>query len=232
MTQRMIEISSPVFLREVDLVPSGALAVFPDSRPLALEIGCGIGDFMVELAQRRPDRNYLAIDIYNKGCFRTCRRVEKAGLENVRVLRMEARYLLYHFVSGGTLDAVYVNCPDPWPKKRHRDRRLVNGEFLRQALFSLRPGGDLFFTTDFRDYAEQVSAELAGEPGFVSCHEGPWASLRSDYPLSKYMRRFLDRGEPIFFLQGRKRYDLPLRDIQQPQPQAGYRLHQKAVGHD
>jgi len=232
MTQRMIEINSPVFVREADLSPGGALEIFPDRRPTAIEIGCGIGDFIVPLARQLPDRNYLAIDIYNKGCFRTCRKVEASGLSNIRVLRMEARYLLYHFVPGGAIDAIYVNCPDPWPKKRHRGRRLVNREFLQQALFSLRPGGTLYFSSDFLDYAEQVVMELQVQPGFRRCHPGPWTEPIPDYPLSKYMRRFLNAGQPLYFIQARKRDDLAPHEVPQPLLRAGFRISQQAVGHD
>ena len=232
MTQRMIEITSPVFIRETELSEGGLAGIFSDSRPVALEIGCGIGDFIVPLARRHPERNFLAIDIYNKGCYRTCRKVEAAGLTNIRVMRMEARFLLYRFVSAGMLVAIYVNCPDPWPKKRHRGRRLVNREFLQSALFCLRPGGDLFFSTDFRDYAEQVADALEGQPGFRRCHHPSWTEPLPGYPLSKYMRRFLDLGQPIYFIHSQKQADIDSRYAQPPQPRVGFRLPQQAVGHD
>jgi hypothetical protein len=117
MTQRMIEINSPLFLREACLTsPADFAGIFGHPRPLALEIGCGIGDFIAQLAARQPELNFLAIDIYNKGCLKTCRRLEEAGLNNVRVLRMEARYLLARFVARESLAAVYTTAPIPGPK--------------------------------------------------------------------------------------------------------------------
>ena len=205
MTQRIIEITSSIFVPEAILADSpdpGRL--FPSEQPLVLEIGCGIGDFIVEMARQRPERNYLAIDIYNQGCLKTCRRVETAGLTNVRVLRLEARYLLERFLPTGSLVAVYINCPDPWPKKRHRRRRLVNSEFLANLLFYLQPGGELHFSSDVLDYAAEVADLLPALPGWENLLAAPYALQLPDYPLSKYMRRFLAQEQPIHFVHYRK----------------------------
>lgn len=206
MTQRIIEITSPTFLPEQQLEPPvDFAAIFGNDNPLALEIGCGIGDFIVQLAAQQPQRNFLAIDIYNKGCYKTCRRIDKTSLTNVRVMRIEARFLLDRYLTMDSLDAVYINCPDPWPKKRHRQRRLLNQEFLKTLLYYLRPGGELFFSTDFADYAEQVAPQLLSLPDYQSRLDQLPGQLPADYPRSKYMRRFLDQGQPIYFLHCNKR---------------------------
>lgn len=201
MTQRVIPIHSPSFVSEEQFAAAGgASGLFPGDRPLILEIGCGIGDFVVQLAQRRPECDFLAIDIYNQGCLKTCRRIDTAELANVRVMRIEARQLLVRHFAPGSLAAVYINCPDPWPKKRHRERRLLNRAFLELLLYYLRPGGEFCFATDFGDYAEQVAALLPELPGYASCLGEPISTELGDYPISKYMRRFLERGQPIHFL--------------------------------
>lgn len=206
MTQRMIEITSPTFIPEPQLdSPADFVALFGNDNPLALEIGCGIGDFMVQLAAQQSQRNFLAIDIYNKGCLKTCRRIDAAGLTNVRVMRIEARLLLERYLTMESLAAVYINCPDPWPKKRHRQRRLVNQDFLRTLLYYLRPGGELYFSTDFADYAEQVAPQLLGLSDYRSSFPQLPAALPADYPRSKYMRRFIDQGQPIYFIHSSKR---------------------------
>lgn len=231
MTQRMIEITSPSFIPEERLSPgSGPERFFDRRRALALEVGCGIGDFVIEMARRQPETNFLAIDIYNKGCFKTCKKVDAAGLDNVRVLRMEARYLMNRYLRRESLSAVYVNCPDPWPKKRHRNRRLVNGEFLRMALFYLRPEGSFYFTTDFTDYAEAVAELFPRQPGYHNCLGAPFALDLPDYPHSKYMRRFLDQGLPIHFLHYRKQADFQADDSLPPDFQAGFRTPLSQVG--
>jgi tRNA (guanine-N7-)-methyltransferase len=200
-TSSMIEITSPFFIAEQSLhSPGDLIRSFGNSGPLALEIGCGIGDFIVDLAAGRPETNFLAVDIYNKGCLKTCRKIEAKGLQNVRVMRAEARHLLTHYFSAESLTAIYINCPDPWPKKRHRRRRLVNADFLRLALYYLRSGGELIFSTDFVDYAEEVANTIAVLGGYRNCLAQPYVLSLPGYPSSKYMKRFLDQGMPIHFI--------------------------------
>ena len=142
MTQRIIPITSPNFIagRTPDQ-PLDLLTIFGNSQPLALEIGCGTGHFVLERAQKQPETNFLAIDIYNKGCLKTCKKIDEAGVQNVRVMRVEARWLLENGLATESLSAVYINCPDPWPKKRHRNRRLVNKDFMITMAHYLTPGG-------------------------------------------------------------------------------------------
>ena len=232
MTQRIIEITSRVFLREEDIPAGGLPPAFAEERPLALEIGCGIGDFIVQLAAQNPELNYLAIDIYNKGCLKTCKKVEAAGLDNVRVMRAEARHLLSSYLKRESLSAIYINCPDPWPKKRHRQRRLVNPDFLRLALHYLLPGGEFHFSTDFPDYAESVAEDIGANPGFRNCLPEPLVLERSGYPLSKYMRRFLEQGQPIHFIHHRKREDLRPEALPLPAIGPGFRVRWSSAGNE
>jgi tRNA (guanine-N7-)-methyltransferase len=232
MTQRMLHISSPLFIRESELSNTAIHQLFPRPQPLVLEIGCGIGDFIVQLAAANLTQNYLAIDIFNKGCLKTCRRLEKAGLDNVRVMRIEARYLLTRYLKAASLAAVYVNCPDPWPKKRHRDRRLINAEFMQLLLYVLQPNGDFFFSTDFTDYAEQVAELLPQLESWRNQLPTPSTTELPGYPISKYMRRFLDLGQPIHFVHYRKRNDLPAESIVKPTIEPGFRTAQKSSGHE
>ena len=116
--QRMIEITSPLFLQpQASATPPNWQEIFGNNKPLALEIGCGIGDFITKTAADSPDTNFIAIDYYNKGCDKTCRRLEKQGITNVRVLRVEAREFVAAHIPLDSLTAVFINCPDPWPKK-------------------------------------------------------------------------------------------------------------------
>lgn len=224
MTQRRIEITSPTFVDAWELPQQQDLSLlFPSIQPLALEIGCGIGDFIIQLAARHPQTNFIAIDIYNKGCFKTCNRIDACGLTNVRVMRMEARYLLSHFGTADMLSAIYINCPDPWPKKRHRSRRLVNETFLTQVLYYLKPQGDLFFITDVEDYAQQVTEAFATVPGYANQLPAVYSLHLDGYPLSKYMRRFLEQGLPIFFQHHRRRDDFSLEQSKLPATQMGFR---------
>jgi len=202
MTQSFIHIQSPNYLRLEDLphTPDWT-AVFGNDRPLALEIGCGVGDFMLQTALEKPGTNFIAVDFYNKGCDKTCRRLDRHGVSNVRVLRDEARGFITERLPKGSLSAVYINCPDPWPKKRHRKRRLVQQEFVEFLLDYLTPEADFFFATDFDDYGEDVANFLPAVAGLENQfapelyrHEFP------GYHLSKYMRKFMAEGKRIYFV--------------------------------
>ena len=224
MTQRVIQITSPVFLdpsalHQIDTFDS----LFRHKRPLALEIGCGTGDFIVQRARQFPDTNFIAIDIYNKGCLKTCKRVERYALDNVRVIRVEARYLLSHFAPGERLRAVYINCPDPWPKKRHRRRRLVNKRFLTQLTHFLEPEGELFFSTDVEDYAVEVAMTLEEMPHFVNRLQAPIAYALEDYPSSRYMQRFEEQGLPVHYIHRQRNRELDLPRAHMPELELSFR---------
>lgn len=231
MTQRVIPIESPLFVHEASLEELPDLAaLFPRPAPLALEIGCGIGDFVLQRARQQPEVNFVAIDIYNKGCLKTCRRLEREGLDNVRVVRTEARYLLTHFCAPGALAAVYINCPDPWPKKRHRKRRLVNADFLQGLRIYLAPGGELYFSSDVADYAEDVAAALTELDGFAHALAQPVAHELPSYPISKYMRRFLDLGQPIHFVHAHRDRAWQADPATLPAVTAGFRVRWSSAG--
>jgi len=225
MTQRIIPILSPNFVADskFDSPPDWA-AIFGNSNPLALEIGCGTGHFVLQQAIRQPQTNFIAIDIYNKGCLKTCAKIDAAGLDNVRVVRVEARWLLASGLQPESLSAVYINCPDPWPKKRHRQRRLVNRDFLETLAHYLKPGGDLYFSTDFDDYAEDVAAQIHGLAGYRNMLSTAWTKVLPGYPVSKYMQRFLEQGQDIYFIHSRRDMAVPRHALPAPVMQRGFRV--------
>ena len=202
----LIPITSPHFL------PSEMLTVRPDwqqmfgnPNPLALEIGCGTGDFVTQMAKLHPDWNFIAVDYYNKGCLKTCKRIDKAELENVRVAREEALAFLERCIPRDSLRAVIINCPDPWPKKRHRKRRLVNPGFVNYLSGFMQPGADFFFATDFDDYGLDVARLMAEMEGFENIlAPDPYRHELEGYPLSKYMLKFIREGKRIYFVHYRK----------------------------
>jgi tRNA (guanine-N7-)-methyltransferase len=205
-TQSFIHIESANYLRAEELsLPVDWGEIFGNDNPLALEIGCGIGDFIVKTAADFPERNFIAIDFYNKGCWKTCRRLDRAGLSNVRVLRVEARDFITRMIASGSLSAVYINCPDPWPKKRHRKRRLVNRGFMEFIGGYMSHGADFFFATDFDDYGIEVAGMLAGLEGFANrLSPDLYRHELSEYHLSKYMQKFMAQGKKIYFVHYRK----------------------------
>jgi tRNA (guanine-N7-)-methyltransferase len=233
MTQRIIPIHSPNFIKDKTLdSPLDWAAIFGNTQPLALEIGCGIGHFVLEQALKQPEINFLAIDIYNKGCLKTCAKIDDAGLDNVRVMRVEARWLMAKGLQPESLDAVYINCPDPWPKKRHRHRRLVNRDFLETLAHYLKPGGDFFFSTDFDDYAEDVAAQICDLPGYHNQLQSDWVHTMPGYPISKYMQRFLDKGQHIYFIHHQRDTAVSRHDLSTTTVQRGFRVDWKKAEND
>lgn len=202
----LIPNTSPAFLPWEDNDPAPAWReIFGNDNPLALEIGCGVGDFIVQMAVLHPDLNFVALDFYNKGCIKTCKRVDKAGLSNVRVLRAEARSFIEACITTEALRMIVINCPDPWPKLRHRKRRLVNSGFVAYLARFMRAEADLYFATDFVDYGLDVAGFMAVQPGFVNqLAPDTFRHTLAGYPVSKYMRRFLDMGQSIYYVHYRK----------------------------
>ncbi|SDZ80448.1 tRNA (guanine-N(7)-)-methyltransferase [Desulfuromusa kysingii] len=222
MPQRMTLITSPIFIPEARLKDAGSFhALFGNNNPLALEIGCGIGDFVVQIAARHPEQNFVAIDIFNQGCRQTCNRIERSGLTNILMMRIEARYLMHNYLGENSLNAIYINCPDPWPKKRQRKRRLLNQDFLDLALYCLHDAGQLNFCTDFADYGESAAELLSQEQRFENLASTPFTHNLGDYPISKYMQRFLDLGQPIYLCRYCKKSGL---QIPEPNLSKGFRL--------
>ena len=206
MTQSFIHIDSPNYLRSAQMdSPADWAAIFGNDRPVALEISCGIGDFIVRTAVDYPDRNFIAIDFYNKGCWKTCRRIDREAFTNVRVARDEARAFIAGRIPKGSLAAVYINCPDPWPKKKHRKRRLVNRQFMEFLAEYLAPGADVYFATDFDDYGIDVAGMMSGLDGFNNMLAPDlYRHELEGYHLSKYMRKFMGEGKKIYFIHYRK----------------------------
>lgn len=232
-TQRILPISSPNFISDSALdKPLDLAGIFGNVNPLALEIGCGTGQFVLEQARQQPGMNFLAIDIYNKGCLKTCAKIDEAGINNVRVMRIEARWLMGRGLSPESLAAVYINCPDPWPKKRHRQRRLVNRDFLIAMAHYLEPGGDLFFSTDFDDYAADVAEHFRVMSGYDNMLQTAWVHSLPGYPLSKYMRRFLDRGQQIYFIHQRRDAAVCREKLPAPMIRRGFRTDWQKAEND
>ena len=206
MAQSIIHIESTSYLRTEELPkPVDWSTIFGNDNPLALEIGCGIGDFIVKTAADHPDLNFIAIDFYNKGCWKTCRRIDRAGLKNVRVLRVEARRFIADLITKESLAAVYINCPDPWPKKKHRKRRLVNRQFIEFLRDYMAPDAEFYFSTDFDDYGTGVAEMLAGLEGFINrLAPDLYRHELEEYHLSKYMNKFMAEGKRIYFIHYRK----------------------------
>jgi tRNA (guanine-N7-)-methyltransferase len=157
---------TPDILRPLDFS-----AVFGDGNPVELELGSGDGSFLREYAARHPERNFLGVERLLGRLRKLDRQSRRMGLCNLRGLRLEATYLLGWMISPGALSAIHVYFPDPWPKKRHLRRRLINEAFPPLAARALAPGGMVFLRTDDADYFQQMEEVFANAQGFVRATE-------------------------------------------------------------
>lgn len=141
--------------------------IFGNSQPIELEIGAGDGSFLVQYAATHPERNFLGIERLLGRLRKIDRKSKKLGLLNVRALRLEASYVLRWMIPPGSLSAIHIYFPDPWPKRRHWKRRLINPEFTQLAHRALAPGGVVFLRTDHAEYFAQMQEVFVPSPLFT-----------------------------------------------------------------
>jgi tRNA (guanine-N7-)-methyltransferase len=161
--------------------------------PLVVEIGSGTGEATADLAVRRPDVDVLALEVWRPGVAHTLGLLAERGVTNVRLLSVDAVWVLEHLVGPRSLEEVWTFFPDPWPKKRHHKRRLVSPEFAALVACRLRGGGWWRLATDWSHYAEQMRSVLDAEPGLNGGPVERWA----DRPVTKFERKGVAAGRRI-----------------------------------
>lgn len=167
--------------------------------PVVAEIGFGMGETTARIAAENPGSDYLAIEVHTPGVGSLLKQMEAAGITNVRIVQHDAVEVLRDMVPAASLAAIHVFFPDPWPKKRHHKRRLLQGEFAALAASRLVQGGLLHVATDWQDYAEQVLAVLNATQGLRNTADG-FAPRPSWRPETKFERRGLDLGHGVWDL--------------------------------
>lgn len=171
-------------------------ALFPGRAgvPLELDLGAGDGGFVVEMARRYPDRDFLAVERLWGRLRKIGRKLARFGAQNCRSMRIESHYLVRYLLPPESVSVVHVMFPDPWPKRRHHANRLIQPDFLDVVQKALAPGGELRLTTDNQPYFEHMRAVFEPHPGFV---EEPWAP-GPDYPQTDFEQGFRCHGLPIY----------------------------------
>jgi tRNA (guanine-N7-)-methyltransferase len=177
-----------------------AAGLFGRTAPLALEIGSGMGESTAAMAATRADVNLIAVEVYKPGVAQTLHHLAKQDVPNVRLIRGDGIQVLTEHVAPGSLDELWVFFPDPWPKTRHRKRRLVTPEFTAMAAARLRRGGVLRLATDWQPYAEQMLVVCSGTKGLRNPHAG-WAPRPDFRPRTRFERRGLAEGRAIWDLE-------------------------------
>ena len=187
--QRAFDELLPVFGLPSDR-PIDAAAVFGRSAPLTLEIGFGNGDSLAMMASRDPAGDYIGIEVHRPGVGHLLLELERGGLANVRVICDDAMQIIGQYFPDQSLDRVLLFFPDPWPKKRHHKRRIVQPAFVDLIAGKLKSGGILHMATDWQPYAEHMLQVLSAAAGFRNLAGAGNYSPRPDYrPVTKFERR-------------------------------------------
>ena len=176
-------------------------AIFNRRAPLEVDIGCGEGALLLGMATKHPDRNYLGLERLLGRVHTVCRAAAKARLMNVRLLRIESLYAVEHLLPPASVSVAHVLFPDPWPKRYHHPRRLIQEKFLRAAHAILEPHGELRVKTDDLPYFQWMQKAFAQVAGLFT--EVEWPD-DPEYPTTDFERRFLAQGLPIHRARLRK----------------------------
>ncbi|MHC3471108.1 tRNA (guanosine(46)-N7)-methyltransferase TrmB [Streptomyces sp. 7R007] len=172
--------------------------LFGNTRPVVLEIGFGMGEATAQMAAADPDTNILAVDVHTPGQGNLLNLADRNGLSNIRVGNGDAIILLREMLAPDCLDGLRVYFPDPWPKKRHHKRRLIQPEFLDLAAARIRPGGIVHCATDWEPYAEQMLDVLGAHPQFENTQPDGGFAPRPDFrPLTRFEGQGLDKGHVV-----------------------------------
>jgi tRNA (guanine-N7-)-methyltransferase len=175
------------------------VALFGRDAPLVLEIGCGMGEATAAMAAADPDRDYLGVDVHTPGLANLLALAECDGLDNARAACGDAVELLRDLMKPASLGAVHVFFPDPWPKAKHHERRIVRTDVVALIRERLVPGGVLHCATDWAPYAEQMLEVLGADPGLRNVY-GDYAPRPAFRPVTKFERRALAAGRHVFDL--------------------------------
>lgn len=173
--------------------------VFGRRADVVLEIGFGMGETTATIARAHPDRDFLGLEVHAPGVGALLKLVAAQSLSNVRVIRHDATEVVAHAIPAAALAGIHVYFPDPWPKKRHHKRRLLQAAFVHELAMRLRPGGYLHAATDWEDYAQQMLATFAAEPLLVNTSSG-FAARPAWRPETKFEARGRRLGHAVFDL--------------------------------
>ncbi len=177
--------------------------VFGNANPVVLEIGFGMGTSLVEMAQKNPDKNYIGIEVHRPGVGACLSLAKQAGVTNLRVMCHDAVEVFAHMIPDGSLARLQLFFPDPWHKKRHHKRRIVQLEFAEMVRQKLIIGSGVFhMATDWENYAEHMIEVMDQAPGYENlAQDGPYIPRPQERPLTKFEQRGQRLGHGVWDIQ-------------------------------
>jgi len=195
----------PTFFRVIELLPELQVArldlvqLFGRTAPLHVDLGCGDGSFLSEMARQFPKRNFLGIERLTKRVEKVRRRAEE--IQNVRVMRADTLFAVRYLLPGSSVETFYLLFPDPWPKRRHQFRRIFTRDFLDAIAIALEKHGVLRVATDQLDYFHKIERLSRAHLQFQVVPRSPDDAV---LPVTKFERKFREQGAPIYRLTLRK----------------------------
>ena len=168
-------------------------------RDLIIEIGFGMGDATYKIAMENPDRDYLGIEVYKPGIGKLLDQIEQNDIKNLKVIEHDAVEVLGSMIEDSSVQGFHIFFPDPWPKKKHHKRRIIQPEFVRLLQSKLKPGGYLYAVTDWENYAEHMLAVLEAEKGLTNKYSD-FAEPQQWRPFTKFERKGKEKSHSIFEL--------------------------------
>jgi tRNA (guanine-N7-)-methyltransferase len=192
----------PRFLLPYSAASIDFSAVFQRSASTVLEIGFGMGEATAHIAALKPETNFLCCEVHTPGVGALLKRIAAMGLENIRILQHDAVEVIDHMLPPASLDGVHIFFPDPWHKKKHNKRRLIQPPLIAKLAARLKPGGYLHCATDWQPYAEQILEVLGAEPLLTNtaAADGGYAPKPDYRPLTKFENRGIKLGHGVWDL--------------------------------
>lgn len=193
----------PKFLLPYAAAPIDFAAVYARTAPTILEIGFGMGEATAAIAALMPQTNFLCCEVHTPGVGALLKRIDEQALSNIRIVQHDAVEVMDHMLAPGSLDGVHIFFPDPWHKKKHNKRRLIQPPLIAKLAARLKPGGYLHCATDWQPYAEQILEVLSAEPLLKNTADntnGGYAPKPDYRPLTKFENRGIKLGHGVWDL--------------------------------
>jgi tRNA (guanine-N7-)-methyltransferase len=199
--QKALDQLWPHFGIEDNQEPLDLEALFGRDAPRVLEIGFGNGASLAEMAKNQPEQDFIGIEVHRPGVGQLLKAIQTEELSNVRVACTDAVELLKHRIADRSLDRIQIYFPDPWHKKRHHKRRIIQPHFVNVLADKLKHGGHLHLATDWQDYAEQMLSDVSGNSRFANCGDHSGFIERPAYrPITKFEQRGHRLGHGVWDL--------------------------------
>lgn len=168
--------------------------IFGNDQPMEIDLGCGDGKFLLEMAAQFPERNFLGVERLQGRVARVVRDADRAGLGNVRVLKLESLYTVEWLLERASVSRLHLLCPDPWPKAKHQGNRIVQGRFLQAVWELLESGGEFLFKTDHDEYFDWSREQVAAFRKFSVL---PWGEGDFFYPKTDFQLQWEAEGKTL-----------------------------------